>query len=359
MHPVFSIIVPVYNAGNTLDRCIESILHQFFTDFELILVNDGSTDNCCNICIKYLSDSRVRLINQENMGVSCARNRGLTESLGDYIIFVDADDYVSQIMCSTYINVLSSNKCDLVIANYFCCTEKIGPVEKKLPIDLFDRIYSLNDFREIFGLLYKNLYIGSVWAKCYKKERIMNRFDRTINLGEDLIFNISFIAKCDSIYFSRKSLYYYCIQDSMSLSSKYRHDGIEMLHKVYVETSKLIISIWSEAAIFREISEKYVADCCNMAEKLIRNSINSDGCKELRKHFDLYELQDIFSSVSVRNYGWKWEFDRIFLQHRLFGLFSIFTKIIHAIKTYIARSSIMINQNYTICIMDRNENPNP
>ena len=91
-----SVVVPIYNAGKKLDKCIKSILNQTFKDFELILVNDGSTDNSIKICRKYeLRDSRVKVIDKENEGSIATRNLGIKKSIGNYITFVDADDYIS------------------------------------------------------------------------------------------------------------------------------------------------------------------------------------------------------------------------------------------------------------------------
>ena len=96
VHAQISVIVPVYNAGQHLDRCIKSILCQSFVDFELLLINDGSSDDSASICDNYASgDNRIRVFHQNNTGVSAARNLGLKEMRGKYLAFVDADDYVS------------------------------------------------------------------------------------------------------------------------------------------------------------------------------------------------------------------------------------------------------------------------
>ena len=107
---IISIIVPVYNAEKYLSRCIDSILRQTFADFELILVNDGSSDKSKEICEKYLeSDPRIKLINQENSGVSAARNTGLDNASGEYIGFVDSDDFIEKNMYEELYNILKKN----------------------------------------------------------------------------------------------------------------------------------------------------------------------------------------------------------------------------------------------------------
>ena len=104
---MISVIVPVYNCAEKLNRCVESILNQSFTDLEVILVNDGSTDGSLEICRQYeRKDSRIKIINKENARVSRARNIGMEQAQGEYIQFVDSDDYIQRDMCKTLVNLL-------------------------------------------------------------------------------------------------------------------------------------------------------------------------------------------------------------------------------------------------------------
>ena len=114
--PRLSIIVPIYNVEKYLSRCIESILNQTFKDFELILVNDGSTDNCKEICEKYKRmDSRIIVANKKNGGLSSARNLGIDISKGDYIGFVDSDDFIDVHMYEILLNTINAYDSDIVI----------------------------------------------------------------------------------------------------------------------------------------------------------------------------------------------------------------------------------------------------
>ena len=114
-----SVVVPVYNSEKFLEYCIQSILNQTYTNIELILVNDGSTDNSLNICAKYkLEDDRVVVINQKNMGVSVARNNGIIHATGEYLQFVDSDDFVDINMTEKLIYAAKENKASMVICGY-------------------------------------------------------------------------------------------------------------------------------------------------------------------------------------------------------------------------------------------------
>ena len=118
--PLISIIVPVYNVESYLKRCIESILNQTFRDFELILVNDGSTDNSEIICKEYaLKDERIKYFYQRNKGVSEARNKGIDNSSGEYIQFIDSDDYVDENFLEIVVNRFKRDNSDIVFIGFY------------------------------------------------------------------------------------------------------------------------------------------------------------------------------------------------------------------------------------------------
>jgi glycosyltransferase involved in cell wall biosynthesis len=120
MSLLLSIILPVYNAEMYLKRCINSVLRQDFNNFELIIVNDGSNDKSQDICEYYSRiDNRIKLYNQINSGVAVARNTGLEKANGDYILFIDSDDWLDYDMISSMINIFTSYECDLVSCNYY------------------------------------------------------------------------------------------------------------------------------------------------------------------------------------------------------------------------------------------------
>ena len=120
MRPKVSIIVPIYNAQKTIARCIESILNQDYTDFELLLIDDGSKDDSGNICDFYAGqDERVRVIHKENGGVSVARNLALEEAEGEYLQFLDADDWITPNATRLLVESMEQNQCDMAIADFY------------------------------------------------------------------------------------------------------------------------------------------------------------------------------------------------------------------------------------------------
>ena len=220
MSPTFSIIVPVYNASQTLGRCLDSILNQGFRSFEVICVDDGSTDSSWDILGDYaLRDPRVRRFSQSNAGPAVARNRGLKEALGEYVLFVDSDDYfyVDSALATIIEAIVSNEGCDLVyFAGAFVSSDGVFPDVSKQ--------------RKVFGHGYqcmeenclnsKGLVFGSVYVQCCKKLLLDNN---GIHFNEQLIYGEDRLFVCSLYYFANKTveipdiLYCYVVNNSSSL----------------------------------------------------------------------------------------------------------------------------------------------
>lgn len=188
---IISVIVPVFNAEKYLARCVESILNQTFQFFELLLVDDGSTDASSFICDSYKYDERVQVIHQANQGVSAARNNGIDNASGDYIVFVDSDDFLEPNAFDVLLTYIGDNAYDLVCGSFqlvfpsgMRCSRKLKR-EDLLPNQLAAVCYEIN-----FDVI-----LGSVWGKLYRKDIIQNykiRFPSDISYAEDNIFNIQY-----------------------------------------------------------------------------------------------------------------------------------------------------------------------
>lgn len=192
---MISVIVPVYNVEKYLDRCVQSILHQTYQDFELILVDDGSTDKSGEMCNQYAKqDKRVRVIHQENRGLSGARNAGLEKCNGNYITFIDSDDEIDPITFETITRFQLQKNYDLTIYGHCSITEDQLPTPvntKRFDSCELDR---QGLWEEVFGRLN-----NSSCNKLYKREVIGQlRFPIGIIHGEDLIFNLQYISECSS-----------------------------------------------------------------------------------------------------------------------------------------------------------------
>ncbi len=206
----FSIIVPVYKVEPYLEKCINSILNQTYRDFELILVNDGSPDNCPIICDTYAKeDSRITVIHKKNGGVSSARNEAIKIARGKFIWFIDGDDYIEENALEILSVYIDKNPTDLYVFEH-------GFSEK----------YYINDINNLFYDHYFKYHFGfETWNKIYKNSIIQEHsllFDTEETIGEDLLFNINYYTKIASCEFLDENLYHYVIRESSAMTT---HDN--------------------------------------------------------------------------------------------------------------------------------------
>lgn len=220
-----SIIVPVYNVERYIKRGIESLLNQTLKNIEIILIDDGSTDNSRKICEKYANkDTRVNLIVQKNLGVSHARNLGIENALGDYIIFMDPDDEIDLRMCEILYSTMQKDDCDLVLCNFYKVIK-----EKKLPI-ILNYPSKLNNSKEIKSLILdmigneiygEETVMGCIWRGLYKKDFLLKhniKFPQNIRPMQDLIFMIEYLSKCKSVNINKECLYYYYVNPNSAVT---------------------------------------------------------------------------------------------------------------------------------------------
>lgn len=218
--PRISVIVPVYNTEKYLRRCVDSILAQTFRDFELLLVDDGSTDSSPAICDEYAKkDSRVRVFHKENGGVSSARNLGLDNARGEWIAFADSDDHVNV----EYLTILMRGlELDWVASSYRILGDKGGWLTQ-----MEDGIYIGKDLYKCYQK-YLSTNFRTPWGKRYKRELIHNiRFPLSMNVGEDLAFNLEYACNVNSIGLSSQATYLYNRKNENSLTHILREDVTE------------------------------------------------------------------------------------------------------------------------------------
>ena len=229
---ILSIVVPVYNVEKYLSECIESILNQTFRDYELILVDDGSTDRCPQICDEFaLKDERIRVIHQKNAGVSAARNAGIENANGKYVMFVDSDDYIAPTLYENLLKGMSENT-DLVISGL---VRDYG--HKKIKESVDDVIKcNIEELRKNYDT-YPSM--NSPCAKLYKRELIYDiRFDEGISMGEDLLFNLKYYEKCRNIVFLPVCDYFYDCTNANSATHKYKEEYFSCQKQCYIGVKK-------------------------------------------------------------------------------------------------------------------------
>lgn len=229
MDSLVSIIVPVYNAEKYLNRCVDSILNQDYPNFELLLMDDGSQDSSREICDRYAwKDARVRVVHKPNSGVSATRNQALDIAKGDYIQFLDSDDWIVPEATRLLVRSMEQNQCDMVIADFYRVSgERLaqkGDIEE-------DRVMDRQEFAACMVENPADFYYGVLWNKLYRRKIIEDnriRMDVSISWCEDFLFNLEYIRHASSFYALQVPVYYYLkrkgslVSQGMSISNTVR-----------------------------------------------------------------------------------------------------------------------------------------
>lgn len=231
--PVVSVIIPAFNAEKYIANTISNVIRQTFTDWELIVVDDGSSDNTPCICDEYADmNTRIKVIHKENAGVSAARNTGIEAALGEFIVFVDADDYI----IPQYLEALVTS-----IGNADICVFPMQAIvtQSEMPLHNTYKQFksSCYSLQEGYPILSDRGMIHPPFCKIFSLEKILQnglRFDPDISMGEDLLFNLSYLDVCETIVIGDEPIYYYITGNSV-LSKTIRHDYADLQLRFYEE----------------------------------------------------------------------------------------------------------------------------
>ena len=250
--PLVSIIVPIYNVEAYLDRCIQSLLNQTLKEIEIILVDDESPDNCPQMCDSYAaSDYRIKVIHKKNGGLGLARNSGLKLATGEYIAFVDSDDYVDLTMYEDLYNIAKQNKLDTVFSNFkIQNNNKIQIIQQQKDFKVYKdseikNNLLLNMIASDANIKKERLFDMSVWRAIYSKDIISQyniKFEsERLFISEDIIFHIDYCSHAKAIGVVPQAYYHYTVNLD-SLTKKIRTDRFTMskiLHEEIIRRSIL------------------------------------------------------------------------------------------------------------------------
>lgn len=250
-----TVIVPVYNVEKYLHRCIDSILNQTFKDFELILVNDGSTDNSAQICEEYSQkDKRIKVIHKQNGGLSSARNVGLDIAEGEYIGFVDSDDYISHNMFNELYQKIRKHNADLAICNFLYIKED------ELFSNTYEKLDIVEEFEglEIINQLYqsKGTQFVVAWNKLYKK-KLFNQLryeDGFLHEDEYIIHKI--LYRCEKVVYSPRSMYYYVQRNGSIMNTTNNKKSIDIV-RAFEDRVKFFRKI-NNLSLYQKAMDAYI-----------------------------------------------------------------------------------------------------
>ncbi len=226
---LITIIVPVYKVEDYLERCIESIINQTYNNLEIILVDDGSPDNCGKICDEYqIRDKRIKVIHKQNGGLSDARNVAIDNAKGELITFIDSDDYVEKDYIELLYKNLQDNNCDISTCSYQCFYDKVEIGKEN------EQIIVMNNEEALENMFYQKNTTTSAWGKLYKTKLFKNIRYPKGKICEDLDTTYKLFAKSKKIVMSACKKYYYLQRTNSIINSKFsikRMDAIDFATK--------------------------------------------------------------------------------------------------------------------------------
>lgn len=320
----FSVIVPIYNAEKTLSRCIDSIVNQRDSNCELILVNDGSTDRSDSICKKYAREyQKIRYILKENGGVSSARNAGLQQAEGEYVLFVDSDDYVSENCFSVLSEIRREYGPDLILFG----AQASGMTERRWITGNYYEDSELG-ISEIIALALEKYLFSSVCAKAFKTSILVSKgfqFSPNLAIGEDQLFLFTYAMHIRSIASTEKVGYFVDVSNEDSLSRKRR----EYLTPQLMEVNRKMYQAFGSVEHSPEAARNYKAALAWVAYRSAYSC-----CKELLKfeytakqrRQEIRRICKLYCDEGIEAIGFRCRIMSMPIRYRLAGLVDEMTK---------------------------------
>lgn len=335
---MISIIIPCYNTAQYIDQCLKSILSQNYQDYEIIIIDDGSTDNLLAVLAKYKENSKIKLFSYKNQGVAQARNEGISKATGEYIMFVDPDDYITPNALQILYEETQKDQYDAIRYGFrkiYVDQNNIGYDDKEKPKILNNNEEIINnylpayigigqkdfdDWKAIGNNIWKHKQFASVCRFLFKRDTIIKnniQFKRGITLGEDKFFICLFFLYANKIHITSHVLYHYLIREKGGMTSavgnpkeiaKDKIIGVQErshLRKLYIENKK------------KDIFPMYIGTCVlGILEIIFRGrNLSSKECKILiHNYLCLPEVIEAITTVKISNLTWKLKYPLYFVK---------------------------------------------
>lgn len=326
----YSIIVPIYNIERFLRKCIESIVSQTYSNIEIILVDDGSTDGSASICDEYEKCySKIKVLHKENGGLVSARQAGARISSGDYILCVDGDDWISEDYVEQFNNVISEYNPDIICCGY---VQVYDEYEDKHFIKSRNGFYTQEEInKEIFPILISgkdgSSFEPTVWAKAFRRElylRYQNLVNPRIKIGEDGACTIPCIIDAQSLYIIPKCTYYYRFNTN-SMTKERNAFSWEGIHEIYKHLSSVIDM--REEDFQEQFSRRIIHSLFNVAvSQFYMRESYKEICKIINKELKYREFDLIIHTHKI-NGSKKLFFAWIALKYRLYFIMKMYSLI--------------------------------
>ena len=303
---LISVVLPIYNVEKYLRRCLDSIVNQTYKNLEILLVNDGSTDNCLKICEEYAkSDNRIKVINKKNAGLGMARNTGIDNARGEYICFFDSNDYIELDTIEKAYQIIVSENVEIVCFGFNKVNTKGKIVEKNIPRmgkNVFKNSEIILDF--LPNLISENPKTGkssnlnmSAWAAVYSMKLIKENNWKFVSereiISEDVYSLLNLYRNVKKVAILEEALYYYC-ENNTSLTKVYRKDRYERIEYCYKRCAELCKKIGYPVEIESRIIYPYIGNTIAALKQIVGSNNNfEEKINELKKIIYSNTLQQV------------------------------------------------------------------
>lgn len=311
MNPLISVIIPIYNVEKYLEKCLNSVVNQDYKNIEIILINDGSTDDSLNIANKYKEiDKRIKIFSQKNQGLSAARNTGLDKSTGEYITFIDSDDFVTKDYISYLFNLLKKNnfQSSLAIASLMKVFERNG---KQINTGN-DKEYTWTGKKCIEKMCYHDLVDTCAYAKLGSRELYKNFKFPVGKVFEDIGTTYKLFEKCDTVECGFKPIYFYNIRKNSITTDKFSNQKLDLLEMTDLMASN-VLKVYPD--LKNAVSRRQVYARFSTLNQTLTLKNNSE-IKEIRKNLINYINENKKNVLSDSNIPKR---DRIAYKSLSFG----------------------------------------
>ncbi len=296
-----SVIVPVYNVEKYLEKCLDSIVNQTYKNLEIVLIDDGSTDSSGRICDEYaLRDDRFVVVHNENGGVSVARNAGVAKATGEYIMFVDSDDYVEKDIAEVLINLIKQHDADISMCG-FKYADTDGNTWKQTNMAVAEGCISGDEFWQRFYSGGRIIGV-TLWAKLYKRSLWKDIYFPDGKLHEDEFVTHSLIKNCKNIAVTKKPMYYYVQREGSIMNTQFMAQNFDSAEGI-LERCKFFY----EKGEYDNASKSLSTAMYNIIRglNLLKNPTKQDKkrVRELKKEFRIlyrklfFKKTDFFSKL--------------------------------------------------------------
>lgn len=353
--PKVSLIVPVYKVENYINQCLDSLINQTLKDIEIILIDDGSPDNSGKICDEYSrNDHRIKVIHKENGGVSAARNDGIKEATGDYIMFLDSDDWAEENMCEVAYNAIVEKKVDMAFFTHYTNYSNKEILENKMPKSFY--YDKKEDIEKIQLIVINDKYVKLIdnslsysgftapWSKIFSRKFIQeNNILYNLNVKgifDDGLFVLECLEKANNIYFENVSLYHYRIIDS-SIMRSYNPNKIQIYNTIFDEL-KLFANKYKKSDMFFEVCcSRAVINLTIVLDICFFNKLNKTPYKEksqqIKKLLNSKDYSEAIQKTNSKFLSKKQKvYFKLFEKNNVFLMY-LFTNVVRIIKKIIKK----------------------